>query len=139
MPIPSQPINIEYKINMPLVTAAIIELYSNCGLPRPIDDEARITEMFANSNLVISAWIDDELVGISRSITDFVWSCYLADLAVRKDFQKFGIGRKLVEMTMEQLGETSMILLLSVPDAMEYYPKIGMTKVENGFILNRKR
>jgi GNAT superfamily N-acetyltransferase len=130
---------IEYKINAPLVTAQIIELYGNCGLPRPIDDEARITEMFANSNLVISAWAGAELVGISRSITDFVWSCYLADLAVRKDFQKFGIGRKLVEITQKQLGEKSMILLLSVPDAMEYYPKIGLTKVENGFILNRKK
>lgn len=130
---------IEYKINTKLETAQIIELYGNCGLPRPIDDEQRITEMFANSNLVISAWADEELVGISRSITDFVWSCYLADLAVRKDFQRFGIGRKLVEMTKEQLGETSMILLLSVPDALEYYPKIGMSKVENGFILNRKR
>ena len=130
---------INYKINAPIETAQIIELYRNCGLPRPIDDEQRITEMFANSNLVISAWNDDELIGISRSITDFVWSCYLADLAVRKKFQKFGIGRKLVELTKEQLGEKSMILLLSVPDAMEYYPKIGMTKVENGFILNRKR
>ncbi len=139
MPSPSQLLNIEYKINTPLVTAQIIELYGNCGLPRPIDDEARINQMFANSNLVISAWNGDELVGISRSITDFVWSCYLADLAVRKDFQKFGIGRKLVEMTKEQLGETSMILLLSVPDALEYYPKIGMMKVENGFILNRKK
>ena len=130
---------INYKINAPIETAQIIELYRNCGLPRPIDDEQRITEMFANSNLVISAWNDDELIGISRSITDFVWSCYLADLAVRKKFQKYGIGRKLVELTKEQLGEKSMILLLSVPDAMEYYPKIGMTKVENGFILNRKR
>jgi GNAT superfamily N-acetyltransferase len=130
---------IEYKINAPLITAQIIELYGNCGLPRPIDDEARITEMFANSNLVISAWAGAELVGISRSITDFVWSCYLADLAVRKDFQKFGIGRKLVEITQEQLGETSMILLLSVSGAMEYYPKIGMQKVENGFIFNRQQ
>jgi hypothetical protein len=32
-----------------------------------------------------------------------------------------------------------MVLLLSVPDAMDYYPKAGMQKVENGFILNRKK
>lgn len=129
---------IEYKINAPLDSVQIIELYKDCNLPRPIHDEARITEMFANSNLVVSAWFEGELIGISRSLTDFVWCCYLADLAVRKDFQKAGVGRKLVEITREKASEKSMVLLLSVPDALGYYPKIGMEKVENGFIFNRK-
>ena len=94
--------------------------------------------MFANSNLVVSAWHGAELVGVARSLTDFVWCCYLADLAVKKEFQKSGVGRRLVEMTREAVGEKSMVLLLSVPDALEYYPKIGMKKVDNGFIYNRK-
>lgn len=130
---------IEYKVNAPLETARIIELYRNCGLPRPIDDEQRMADMFANSTLVISAWAGRELIGLARTLTDFVWCSYLADLAVREDFQKAGIGRRLVEMTREKVGEKSMVLLLSVPDAMEYYPKIGMEKVENGFIFNRRK
>ena len=128
---------VEYKINTPIATAQIIALYCNSGLPRPIDDETRIAEMFVNSTLVISAWVGEDLIGISRSLTDFVWCCYLADLAVRKDFQKAGVGRKLVEITRQAVSEKSMVLLLSVPDALEYYPKIGMAKVENGFIFNR--
>lgn len=129
---------IEYKTNVPIDATAIIELYANAGLPRPIDDETRIEKMFANSNLVVSAWSDKELIGISRSLTDFSWCCYLADLAVRRDFQKSGVGRKLVELTRETVSENSMVLLLSVPDAMNYYPKIGMETVENAFIFNRK-
>ncbi len=129
---------IKYKTNVPLETGQIIKLYKNCGLPRPIADKARIKEMFANSNLTISAWHGAELVGISRSLTDFVWCCYLADLAVRKDFQQAGIGRKLIELTREKVTEKSMVLLLSVPGALEYYPKIGMEEVKNGFIFNRK-
>ena len=129
---------IEYKINVFVEADKIIELYKNTGLPRPVDDKKRIERMFANSNLVISAWTGTELVGIARSLTDFSWCCYLADLAVREDFQKAGVGRRLVEMTREAVSENSMILLLSVPGAMEYYPKIGMEKVENGFIFNRK-
>lgn len=129
---------IEYKINVPVKADEIVELYKNCGLPRPTGDEARIEEMFANSNLVITAWNDEELIGVARSLTDFAWSCYLADLAVRTDFQKAGVGRKLVEMTREAVGERSMVLLLSVPDALGYYPKLGMEKVESGFIFNRK-
>ncbi|HEX8637703.1 MAG TPA: GNAT family N-acetyltransferase [Pyrinomonadaceae bacterium] len=129
---------IEYKINVPVKAEEIVKLYKNCGLPRPTDDEARIEEMFANSNLVVTAWDDKELIGVARSLTDFAWSCYLADLAVRADFQKAGVGRKLVEITRETVGERSMVLLLSVPDALDYYPKLGMEKVESGFIFNRK-
>lgn len=117
----------------------IIELYRNAGLPRPIDDRERIQKMFENSNLVITAWDGEILVGIARSITDWCWSCYLADLAIRKEYQKFGIGRTLIEMTKEKVGEESMVLLLSVPTAMEYYPKVGFTKQESSFIINRAK
>ncbi|WP_337041557.1 GNAT family N-acetyltransferase [Emticicia sp. 17c] len=117
----------------------IIELYENAGLPRPTHDIERITKMYANSNLVVSAWDGNTLVGIARSITDWAWSCYLADLAVRHDYKQSGIGKKLVWLTKEQAGEQSMVLLLSVPTAMEYYPKIGMNTVENGFIIFREQ
>ena len=58
--------------------------------------------MYANSNLVVSAWDGDNLVGISRSLTDFCYCCYLSDLAVKKVYQKMGIGKKLVAVTKEK-------------------------------------
>jgi N-acetylglutamate synthase-like GNAT family acetyltransferase len=115
----------------------IIELYNDAGLPRPTHDRERIKKMFENSDLVITAWDGDLLVGVSRSITDWCWSCYLADLAIRKEYQKNGIGKKLIELTKEKVGEQSMVLLLSVPTAMEYYPKVGFQKQESSFIINR--
>ncbi|MBC7537128.1 MAG: GNAT family N-acetyltransferase [Ferruginibacter sp.] len=117
----------------------VIELYNNCGLSRPTDDKPRIKRMFENSDLVVTAWNNEILVGVSRCITDWVWSCYLADLAVRKEYKASGIGRKLIEYTKEKLGEQSMLLLLSVPTAMEYYPKVGFAKQESSFIINRVR
>ena len=130
---------IEYKVNEAVDATDIVELYRDSGLPRPIDDADRIERMLAGSNLVVSAWEDGKLVGISRSITDSAWSCYLADLAVATSHQKAGVGRKLVELTKEAAGEESMVLLLSVPNAMEYYPKIGMERLDNAFIIWRER
>ncbi len=115
----------------------IIELYNNSGLPRPTNDKDRIQKMFDNSNLIVSAWDNDLLVGISRSITDWVWSCYLSDLAVRENYKKEGIGKELIKLTKEKVGEETMVLLLSVPTAMEYYPKVGFVKQESSFIINR--
>lgn len=129
--------DINYSFDKKPTTDQIIELYNNSGLPRPTNDRARIQKMYDNSNLIVSAWHNDLLVGVSRSITDWVWSCYLSDLAVRDDYKKEGIGKKLINLTKEKVGDESMVLLLSVPTAMEYYPKVGFTKQESSFIINR--
>lgn len=126
-----------YKSDITPSAEQIAALYDAAGLPRPTKDKERIAKMYENSDIIITAWDDKKLVGICRSITDWVWSCYLADLAVDPTYKKSGIGKRLVDLTREELGEQSMILLLSVPDAMEYYPKIGFKKEDRGFIINR--
>lgn len=131
--------DIIYKTGIIPTAEQIIDLYENAGLPRPTNDKERIRKMFENSNLVITAWDNELLVGVSRSVTDWVWSCYLADLAVRTGYKKSGIGKKLIEITKEKVGEQSMVLLLSVPSAMDYYPKVGFQKQESSFILNREK
>ena len=131
--------NITYKSDVKPSAEEIIDLYKSSGLPRPVDDKERIKKMYDNSNLVITAWDGELLVGVSRCLTDFCWSCYLADLSVRHEYKGKGIGKKLVELTKNKIGEQTMLLLLSVPTAMEYYPKIGLKKVENGFIIDRTK
>ncbi|MES2848244.1 MAG: GNAT family N-acetyltransferase [Bacteroidota bacterium] len=117
----------------------VITLYNNAGLPRPTTDARRIQKMYDNSNLIISAWDGDKLVGVSRCITDWCWSCYLADLAVQPGYQKEGIGKRLIDLTKEKVGAEVMILLLSVPTAMTYYPKVGFTKEDRAFAIFRGR
>jgi predicted N-acetyltransferase YhbS len=128
---------ITYKFDIAPSAEQIIELYDNAGLPRPTSDKARIKKMYENSNLIITAWDNEKLVGVSRSITDWAWSCYLADLAVRQDYQKLKIGKTLIDLTKEKVGEQTMVLLLSVPSAMEYYPKVGFSKEDRSFIIHR--
>ena len=129
--------DIQYRLDIVPSTDQVIELYNNAGLPRPTHDRERIQKMYENSNLIVTAWDKDLLVGVSRSITDWVWACYLSDLAVREGYKREGIGKKLIHLTKERLGDQSMILLLSVPSAMEYYPKVGFEKQESSFIINR--
>ena len=130
---------ITYQTTVIPTTAEIIEVYSSSGLKRPTDDAQRIAKMYANSNLVVTAWDGDLLVGVARSLTDFCYACYLSDLAVRLEYQKHGVGKELVRLTQEEITEQSMLLLLSAPTAMEYYPKIGMDKVDNGFMFKREK
>ena len=131
--------HISYKSDVRPEIDEIIALYKDSGLNRPVDDTPRMNQMYAQSNLVVTAWDGNKLVGIARSLTDFCYSCYLSDLAVAMDYQKIGIGKHLVEKTKEVVGDQSMLLLLSAPTAMEYYPKIGLNKIENAFFIQRKK
>lgn len=128
---------ITYKTDVMPTVNDVAEVYDNSGLVRPTTDKERIAQMFDRSDLVVTAWNGDQLVGIARSLTDFCYCCYLSDLAVKKDYQHAGIGKQLVYLTKEVIGDQTMLLLLAAPSAMEYYPKIGMDTVDNGFIIKR--
>jgi len=132
-------IQIEYLQNTSLAAADIVTVFDASGIRRPTTDLARIERMFANANLVFSAWHEGKLVGVCRALTDFSYCCYLSDLAVDKAYQKHGIGRELIARVQELIGDEVALILLSAPEAMEYYPKVGFEKVENGFIIKRIR
>ncbi len=133
-----------YRKNVPLSAEAVAGLFVRSGIRRPTDDVARIGRMIANANLIVTAWdlADDgaeTLVGIARCLTDFAYCCYLSDLAVDREYQRQGIGKQLVKRVQEAIGDESMLLLLAAPTAMDYYPYIGFNKVENAWMLPRKR
>lgn len=128
-----------YHINESLEPAEVADLYADSGLNRPVDDLVRIGKMLDHANLVVTARDGAKLVGVSRSLTDFCYCCYLSDLAVAKAYQQKGIGQELIRRTQEYLGEEVMILLLAAPQARQYYPHIGFTKNDDAWFIPRSR
>ncbi|MEK4875536.1 GNAT family N-acetyltransferase [Bacillus sp. FSL W8-0102] len=130
---------IVYKYNEPVKAEDVIQVFRNSGITRPIGQKERIQKMLDHANLILTAWDHNRWVGIARALTDFSYCCYLSDLAVDKDYQKRGIGKELIERIRKIIGEEVALILLSAPSAMDYYPKVGFDKVDNGFIIRRKR
>ena len=131
--------SIEYRINESITTDEFIELLNNStlGERRPVEDRVCMEGMISNSNLTVSAWKDGKLVGISRSVTDFHYACYLSDLAVSKEYQKSGIGKQLQILTQKQLGPKCKLILIAAPAANTYYERIGFTNNERCWVLDR--
>ncbi len=127
---------IEYKVTPDLDVDIAYELYvaSTLGERRPIDDRPRFEAMLRNANLTITAWDGELLVGISRSITDWVWFTYLSDLAVRESHQRQGIGVELMRRT-QAAAPQAKLLLLAAPKAKDYYGHVGFTKLDNAWWL----
>ena len=107
---------------------------STLGERRPVEDGERIKAMVDGANLIITARHNGQLVGVARSLTDFVYCTYLSDLAVDEKYQHQGIGKELIRQLKLATPQATLILL-SAPKAVEYYPKIGMTRHEHCFLI----
>jgi predicted N-acetyltransferase YhbS len=118
----------------------VIELYraSTLGERRPVDERETMAAMMRHANLVVTAWDGERLVGIARSLTDFAYVAYLADLAVHQAYQRLGIGVELVARTRAAMGPSSVIVLLAAPAAVDYYPRIGFSHHPQAWVLARR-
>jgi len=132
---------IDYKINVPVAIDQFIGLLreSTLGERRPIEDRGCMEGMVKNSNLMITAWHAEALIGIARSMTDFHYACYLSDLAVHKRYQRRGIGKQLQVITQAQLGPHCNLILLAAPAANAYYKHIGFTNHPRCWVLGREQ
>ena len=112
---------------------------STLGERRPVHDPQRIAAMLEHANLICTAWSGDLLVGVARSVTDFVFCCYLSDLAVDAAFQGRGVGTELIRLTQRQLHPDAKLILLAAPRAREYYPRIGMEPHDSAWIASASK
>lgn len=116
-----------YRKDIKPDTDQIVEVYNSSGINRPTTDKEQIEKMYANSNLVLTAWDNDKLVGISRSLTDFCYCCYLSDLTVRREYQTSGIGKKLIELTKDEIGEQTSLILFSSASEYLHFGMMNLT------------
>ena len=132
---------ISYSIDASITCEQFIALLNASGLGerRPVDDEQCIEGMLENSNLMVTAWHKEQLIGIARSVTDFHYAFYLSDLAVHKNYQQRGLGKTLQNLTQKQLGPRCKLILLAAPDANSYYEKLGFTSNPRCWVLERDR
>jgi len=132
---------IDYKINATVSIDQFIDVLnqSTLGERRPLNDRDCLAGMLANSNLVATAWSENQLVGIARAMTDFHYACYLSDLAVNRSYQKQGIGKNLITLIRQQLKTRCKLILVSAPAAMDYYRLLGFEHNDRCWILHPEK
>jgi GNAT superfamily N-acetyltransferase len=127
---------IAYSLQRTLTVEQFRELLvaSTLGERRPVNDPERLGTMLKHATLLVTAWDGDLLVGVSRCLCDFAFANYCSDLAVRESHQKSGIGRELLRLSLEAGG--CRLILLSAPQAVTYYPHIGLTQHPSAWTLD---
>ena len=116
----------------------MLALYRASGINRPVDDSARMAIMLASANLLVTARSGSKLVGLARCLTDKAYVVYICDLLVDKAYQQQGVGKALLAAVQQATGPQVQQLLRSAPSAMQYYPAVGFTAIDNAFHIQRQ-
>jgi ribosomal protein S18 acetylase RimI-like enzyme len=115
---------------------------SGLGATRPVNDPQRLRAMLSGANLIVTARLkqtDSPLVALARCSTDFAWNCYLSELAVSASTQGLGIGQGLMDEVRRQIGPKVSLILTSMPDAVGFYERMGMQRMNDVFWYRREQ
>jgi len=94
-----------------------------------------INKALLNSLYSICAFVDNEIIGMARIVGDNGLKYYIDDLIVKPEYQRQGIGKKLMNKIMEYLqthaSQNSVIGLMSSKDKEPFYLKYGFVARPN--------
>lgn len=88
-----------------------------------------IEKAFRNSQYVVSAWIEDEMVGFTRVITDSRIFATIWNMLVKPAYQNKGVGQMLIQKCLNTYPKLHFFLF-SGEDSVDFYKK-------NGFYVHR--
>ncbi|MEN0035477.1 MAG: GNAT family N-acetyltransferase [Cellvibrio sp.] len=119
--------DIKIEVNGTIEEREVIELYrannwSSAEKPEQLLPAVR------NSHTLITARDSGLLVGIANAISDGHLVVYYPHMLVLPDYQRRGIGRKIVEAMNSIYGSFHQQMLTADGDAIEFYKSVGFVR-----------
>ncbi len=83
-----------------------------------------------NYKSVFTAWDGERLIGLVSAMDDGALTAYVHYLLVDPEYQKRGVGRKLMEMVKDEYSGYKKICLIAENDAVKFYETCGFKGVD---------
>jgi len=80
-----------------------------------------------DTSLCFGMYYESEMIGFARIITDFATMYYLCDVFIRPEYQKKGLGKKLVKAVLDAPELQGLYGILLTKDAHELYKRFGFS------------
>lgn len=91
--------------------------------------EERIRKLVRNVSISLIARNEEGMiVGVLFGLTDFCYWLYVTDLGVDRDYERQGIGARLMKEALERAGgeKDIAVYLIANENAVPFYQKLGM-------------
>ena len=107
----------------------IINLYQSVGWTNYLERISVLEEAYANSLCVIGAYDNEKLVGIIRAVGDGQTIVFVQDIIVLPEYQRKGIGTKLLKAVMDKFHDVYQMELLTdnTEKTKAFYRSVGFT------------
>lgn len=117
---------LEYKYIKDINKDKLVGLFSSVGW-KTAEYPNRLYNAIKNSDLVISVWNKEELIGLISTISDGYINIFITYLLIKPNFQKQGIGTKLMEKVCNHYKGFGRRILSTELDKENYYKKFGFS------------
>lgn len=107
----------------------VVQVITKAGLSTHPSEHTQ--KAFENSELKIFVFDENRLIGTGRAISDGVYQAGIYDITVLPEYQGKGIGRIIMQELTDKL-EGFNIILYARPTAVEFYMKLGYSKMLTG-------
>lgn len=107
----------------------IVNLYESVGWTNYLERVDTLREAYANSLCVLGAYDSENLVGILRAVGDGKTIVFIQDILVLPEYQRQGIGSKLLQAVMERYQDVYQMELLTdnTEKTKAFYRSAGFT------------
>ena len=90
-----------------------------------------LQKAFAASAVVVFAYADGQPVGFARALSDGAYQAAVYEMAVVPEFQKQGVGAKIMRAILDRLPGCNVILYAS-PGKEGFYRQLGFRRMRTG-------
>lgn len=112
-------------------------LFNEAGWDDKTNDMSRLKTMVENSQIVVTAWDEEIMVGFARCTTDYVFNGQINNVVVDSKYRRNGIGKTLINMILDSSNQVTYMLRGSVRNE-EFYRSLGFEDGPISLIYKRK-
>jgi len=130
--------NISLKETKDLDYEKVVKIFYEVQFLKPPEKrevyKEAIEKAFRNSQLVVSAWDDDELIGFVRVLTDEMLFATIWNMMIKPSHQKKGVGTMLIQKCLDTYPHLHFFLFAG-EHCTDFYKKMGFNTHRFGMCL----
>jgi len=98
-----------------------------------------IKKCLANSDVIVSLWVGDEIVGFGRALTDGIYRGVLWDIVIDQNYQGKGFGKLIVKslLSSKKIKNTKKLYLMTTNKKL-FYSQLDFKEVTSQNLLIRE-
>lgn len=95
------------------------------------DKPKALEQALQHASTLVSAWHNEELVGLGTALSDGFLVVYYPHLIVHPNYHKKGVGKKIMDKMQEKYASFHQQVLIAEASSIPFYEKCGFERAAN--------